>query len=172
MGPQLDGETPSPSAKPGEARRRPELTLVPPPPAVGEEDLVAEYFPAIYGYLARRVGRDLADDMAAEVFVRALADRARFDPELGTWRMWLFGIATKLVAKHRRAERRRLSAYARFGGSRSGGEGAGDGVDLMLDRVVAEDSLRSVASGLRRLSGSQRDALYLVGIAGLSYEEA
>ncbi|MGH9172386.1 MAG: hypothetical protein ACRD0Z_16195 [Acidimicrobiales bacterium] len=35
---------------------------------------------------------------------------------LGSTRMWLFGIATKLIAKHWRAERRRLAAYAAAGG--------------------------------------------------------
>jgi RNA polymerase sigma-70 factor (ECF subfamily) len=137
------------------------------------EALVAEHFVPIYGYLSRRVGPDLAEDLAAEVFARALADRDRFDPALGTWRMWLFGIATNLVAKHRRAERRRLSAYAKAGSravaSEHGSESATDDAD---DRLSAENTLRDLARALQRLNGPQRDALYLVGVAELSYEEA
>lgn len=149
----------------------PALKVVQPLPE-SDDDLVGAYFAAIYGYLARRVGRDLADDLTAEVFVRALADQARYDPALGTWRMWLFGIATKLVAKHRRAEVRRLTAYARSGASAAAiGANAGP-ADEVVDRVHAEESLRLLARSLKRLSGPQRDALYLVGVAELSYEEA
>jgi RNA polymerase sigma factor (sigma-70 family) len=139
-------------------------------PVESVDDLVAEYFEPIYAYLARRVGRDLADDLAAEVFVRALARRSSFDPELGTWRMWLFGIATNLVAKHRRAEVRRLTAYARAGSQASAG-GQTVPADGAIDRLDAADSLRVLAEALKAMSSRQRDALYLVGVAGLSYEE-
>jgi RNA polymerase sigma factor (sigma-70 family) len=137
------------------------------------EVLVAEHFVPIYGYLARRVGPDLAEDLAAEVFARALADRDRFDPALGTWRMWLFGIATNLVAKHRRAERRRLSAYAKADSRAiASGRGTDSATDDADDRLSAENRLRALASALKRLNGAQRDALYLVGVAELTYEEA
>jgi len=138
--------------------------------AIDAETLVAENFVAIYGYLARRVGRDLADDLAAEVFARALQDSTRFDPSLGTERMWLFGIATNLLAKHRRAEQRRLAAYARAGGpsDRSGDDETND-VD---ERLSAGRSLRILAAGLKRLNARQRDALYLVVVAELTYDEA
>lgn len=148
---------------------RADITIAPSPSSA--DALVADHFVAIYGYLARRVGPDLADDLAAEVFARALRDRDRFDPALGTWRMWLFGIATNVVSKHRRAERRRLSAYAKAG-SRAVESERVIGTDDVDDRLSAEDSLRVLARALKRLSGDQRDVLYLVGVAELSYEEA
>ena len=45
--------------------------------------LFEEHFDAIYGYLARRIGPDLADDLAAETFTRGYAARKRFDPSRG-----------------------------------------------------------------------------------------
>ncbi len=51
-----------------------------------------------------------------ETFLVAFGDRARFDPRRGGLRPWLFGIATNLVARHRRKEARhytrRLAAGA------------------------------------------------------------
>ena len=37
------------------------------------------HYDAVHRYLARRVGADLADDLAAEAFTRAFDFRARFD---------------------------------------------------------------------------------------------
>lgn len=148
----------------------PDLMLARSPAADRPEALVAEHFVPIYSYLARRVGRGLADDLAAEVFALALRDRDKFDPALGSWRMWLFGIATNLVAKHRRAERRRLSAYARAG-SRVAVPEHRSATDEIDDRLSAEEALRQLAEALKRLSANQRDVLYMIGIAELSYDE-
>src|SRR5690349_5976781 len=62
------------------------------------------YFVEIYRYLAGRLGREIADDFAAETFLVAFRKRDRFDPTLGSVRPWLYGIATNLVGQHRRRE--------------------------------------------------------------------
>jgi DNA-directed RNA polymerase specialized sigma24 family protein len=63
------------------------------------------YFRAIYLYVAGRLGTGPAEDIAAETFAVAFGQRDRFDPARGGLRPWLFGIATNLVARHRRATR-------------------------------------------------------------------
>jgi RNA polymerase sigma-70 factor (ECF subfamily) len=65
------------------------------------------YFRAIYLYVAARLGTGPAEDIAAETFAVAFGQRDRFDPARGGVRPWLFGIATNLVARYRRAEARR-----------------------------------------------------------------
>jgi Sigma-70 region 2 len=52
------------------------------------------YFGEIHRYAARRLGRDAADDVAAETFLTAFRSRRRFDASRGTVRAWLYGIAT------------------------------------------------------------------------------
>jgi RNA polymerase sigma-70 factor (ECF subfamily) len=55
---------------------------------------------AVLGFFVRRTGRaDVAADLTAETFARALAGRDRFDPEQGDARGWLFGIARHLLAR-------------------------------------------------------------------------
>jgi RNA polymerase sigma-70 factor (ECF subfamily) len=71
------------------------------------------HFPGIYRYIESRLGSDAADDLTAETFIDAFRRRASFDPARGAVRPWLFGIATRLVAQHRRAEARRYRALAR-----------------------------------------------------------
>jgi hypothetical protein len=57
----------------------------------------------------------VADDIAADTFVIALRKHSDFDPGRGPVRAWLYGIATNLVAQHRRAEKRRYQTLARAG---------------------------------------------------------
>src|SRR5215831_10862911 len=47
---------------------------------------------AIHGYIARRLGRDAADDLVAETFLVAFRQRASYDPGQGSARPWLYGI--------------------------------------------------------------------------------
>jgi Sigma-70 region 2 len=68
------------------------------------------FFADIHRYIAGRLGPDVADDIAADTFVIALRNYGSFDAGRGQVRGWLFGIATNLVAQHRRAEQRRYRA--------------------------------------------------------------
>src|SRR4051812_28820373 len=77
------------------------------------ETFRAEY-PPLHRYLARRVGRALADDLAAEAFAVAYAKWERFD-ESRPLRPWIYGIAANLLRHHWRSERRQLQAYSRSG---------------------------------------------------------
>ena len=73
------------------------------------------HHPAVHRYLARRLGTDLADELAAETFAVAFAGRGRYDLAFENARPWLFGIATRLAHRHWRREERELRAYARTG---------------------------------------------------------
>lgn len=65
----------------------------------GFADVYERYFADIYRYIAGRLGRSVADDIAADTFVIALRKHADFDPGRGPVRAWLYGIATNLVAQ-------------------------------------------------------------------------
>jgi RNA polymerase sigma-70 factor (ECF subfamily) len=116
------------------------------------------HFKAIHRYLARRVGRECADDLAAHTFTVAFERRASFKLDALDARPWLYGIATKLLANHRRREQRQLLAVARLSSEPevSGG---------------AEDSDWELAAALAEIGPEQRDLLLLHAWAELSYEE-
>lgn len=115
---------------------------------------------AVALYLTRRVGGGLAEDLAAEVFVRAFRARGSYRPVHETARPWLFGIAAHLVADHRRAERRRLKLLQRIAVTAPAGTGSETpGLSAELVRC------------LLALPAADRDALLLVAWGELSYEE-
>jgi RNA polymerase sigma-70 factor (ECF subfamily) len=125
------------------------------------------HFGALHRYLRRRVGKDLADELAAETFTQAFAARYRYDGAQSNARPWLFGIAANLLRRHARSERRRLLAYTRTGVdpvSASDEEAA-------ADRLDAEAAGRTIALALAGLSSGQREVLLLLAWAELSYEE-
>jgi RNA polymerase sigma factor (sigma-70 family) len=125
------------------------------------------HYDSVHHYLARRVGADLADDLAAETFTTAFDVRRRYDPDHPDARPWLFGIATNLVRHHRRSEARRLRAYARLDRP-AGTVGGLEGLEARLD---AERMGPAIAQALTRLSDGDRDTLLLLAWADLRYEE-
>jgi RNA polymerase sigma-70 factor, ECF subfamily len=130
-------------------------------------ELFARHFGALFTYFARRLGRDAADDLTAEVFLTAFDRRARYDLAHPDARPWLFGIAANLLRRHRRAEVRRLRAHAREAGRTRDG-GGDEGVERLDDRWAAGPAL---ARALASLPRGQREALLLFAWADLGYEE-
>jgi RNA polymerase sigma-70 factor (ECF subfamily) len=127
------------------------------------------YFVEVYRYLAGRLGRDIAEDLAAETFLIAFRKRERFDPALGRVRPWLYGIATTLVGQHRREETRRYRALARAGRRVLDSVESHD--DRVADAVTAQRLGRQLAAALAGLSPGDRDVLLLVAISELSHQE-
>lgn len=115
----------------------------------------------VAAYLSRRVGPELAEDLAAEVFARAFRARAGFRAEHESALPWLLGIASHLVGDHRRTERRRLAALQRM--MIDAPSSTDDQIGLLTPELVVR---------LRRLPAGHRDALLLVVWGELSYEEA
>jgi RNA polymerase sigma factor (sigma-70 family) len=125
------------------------------------------HYGAIHGYVTRRLGPALADDVASETFLIAFDRRARYDLGQRDAAPWLYGIASNLVARHRRAEVRRYRALARAGADRAV-EGHGDGVAGRLDAQALRAKL---AGALADLDRRDREVLLLVAWAQLSLEE-
>jgi RNA polymerase sigma factor (sigma-70 family) len=122
--------------------------------------------PAIYRYISRRLGPDSAEDLVAETFLVAFRRRRGYDGAYPDARPWLYGIATRLVGRHRREETRFFQAIAR-----TGTDPASETLDgQIIDRVAAQSARPELAVALARLSQAQRDVLLLVA-SGLSYPE-
>ncbi|MEU6719456.1 RNA polymerase sigma factor [Nonomuraea sp. NPDC046802] len=127
-------------------------------------DLFESHFAEIHRYIARRLSADVADDLAADVFVVAL--NGGYDASAGAVRPWLYGIATNLVARHRRTEIRRWKAI-----SRTAERDGGPVEDEILDRVDAARLTGPLAGALAGLKQRDRDVVLLIALAGLTHAE-
>jgi RNA polymerase sigma factor (sigma-70 family) len=128
--------------------------------------LFDRHAPAIYRYIARRLGRDAADDLVAETFLAAFRQRARYDGTHADARPWLYGIATRLIGRHRRDEVRFFRAIAR-----TGVDPAAELIaDQVTNRVAAQAASRDLAAAIAALPAAHRDVLLLIA-SGLGYQE-
>lgn len=130
-------------------------------------EIFDRHFGAIHRYLVRRVGGQLAEDLAAETFVVGFRTRGRYDHRHPNARPWLYGIAANLLRHHHRDERRRLMAYARTGVDPI----TPDEIEPAESRADAQALGPRIAIALASLRAGDRDALLLFAWEQLSYEE-
>ena len=129
--------------------------------------LFDRHAPYIYRYLARRAGREVADDLVAETFLAAFAKRDRYDLSYSDARPWLDGIATNLVGQHRRDEVRQYQIRQ--------AATAVPEVPGHADRVAADVTAQAMRplldAALAALSAGDRDVLLLIAYEQLTYQE-
>jgi RNA polymerase sigma factor (sigma-70 family) len=118
------------------------------------ERLFQAHAEPLYAFLVYRTGdRQLAEDLLADTFERALRGRARFDPRRGSEKNWVYAIAVNLVRDQARRERVETNALERVGAHES--RRINDGA---LGSVEDRDSL---TRALVKLSDDEREALAL-----------
>jgi RNA polymerase sigma factor (sigma-70 family) len=135
------------------------------PPAF--EAVFTRHFAAVHRYAQQRVGVDAADEIAAETFLQAFDNRRRFDATQPSARPWLLGIATNLMRRRWRDEKRQLAAYARTLEQVAAlRDAAGTTAAPQVPEIDGD-----LAAALASLTGDDRDALLLYVWADLSYQE-
>jgi RNA polymerase sigma factor (sigma-70 family) len=114
--------------------------------------LFAEHHDAVWRYAVRRVGDDAAEDVVAETFLVAWR---RLDAVSEHERLWLFSVARKVVANHRRGQRRRAQLTVRL---------AQEDLEPAHDELHRDPDVRALAvlAALDSLSEPDQEALRLV----------
>ena len=123
---------------------------------------------SIYSYVRKRIGPQMAEELTAETFAQAFGARERFVPIHESAAPWLYGIATNLIHRARRAERRQLEAYSRVAAVVTPGPDDFDEADSRLD---AHSAAGALVEALLELASGDRDALLLFAWEGLSYDD-
>jgi GDPmannose 4,6-dehydratase len=126
------------------------------------EAFYAAHRQAVAGYVRRRVGNNDAGDVIAQVF--SVAWR-RFDivPAPPQDRLWLFGVARRLVADQRRSTVRRLRLHQRLAEEPS----------ELVGPPGSFEALRSqVDAAMGDLKPAEREVLRLIAWDDLSHAEA
>ncbi|MEU9992416.1 RNA polymerase sigma factor [Streptomyces sp. NPDC048045] len=127
-------------------------------------DLFDAYARAVYNHAYRLTGEwASAEDVVSLTFLDAWRLRERVDPEGGSLRPWLLGIATNVTRNTRRAARRYAAAVARL----PRGESVRDFADEVAGRVDDAAQLALVRTALEKLRRSEREVLALCVWSGL-----
>lgn len=134
------------------------------------ERFYREHIEAVQRFVARRVSDPhLAADLTADVFLAAVDAAARYEPDRGSPRAWLFGIARNVLAMHVRRSVRERNAVRRMHGHRDLGP---DAIQRILERIDAERDARELIAAVAELDEAQRAVVELVAVDGLTPSEA
>lgn len=163
--------------------RRKQLPDVPPdavatgPPPDATAGLVADFeqvyrahVQTVAAYFARRTADpQTVADLTSDTFVQAITSFATFDPDRGSARGWVFGIARRVFAQHCERASRGREVAVRLAGRR---ELDIDEAAELVVRIDAERAGRALLDGMAELAQTERDVIELVDIAGLDRVDA
>lgn len=126
--------------------------------------LFDEYFGRLVGYALSHTGsRAVAEDIAGEVFLRALKALPSYRDRGLPMGAWLFRIAHNLVVDHFRQKGRQTEVPLEVDIAEEG--------DSPAVRLEMKDDLERVAAAMKNLSPAQQEVIRLRLIAGLSSKE-
>jgi RNA polymerase sigma-70 factor (ECF subfamily) len=134
--------------------------------------LVDRYQRPVYSLCYRILGRrEAAEDAAQEAFIAAFRALAQF--EGGNFKSWLFRIAANQCRDELRRERRRPSTFALTHGEGSEEEtfDIPDASPPAEAGVISRELGASLSAMLLQLPFEQRQAITLIDVYELSYEE-
>lgn len=122
------------------------------------------YVEKIYAYLYYRTHhRETAEDLTADVFTKAFAKIASFDPEGGSFSAWIYRIAHNRLVDHYRAFRPTDDIEDVWDALRSD-------VDVNRDTETSE-RLALVQKAVQSLPAAQREVVLMRAWDGLTYAE-
>jgi RNA polymerase sigma-70 factor, ECF subfamily len=131
--------------------------------------LYEEYARSVYNHVYRLTGDwSTAEEALSETFLAAWRTRHAVEPEGGSLRPWLLGIATNKARNANRGIGRRLAFLAR----RPAPEPVADIADATAGRVDDTRRLAAVRQVLGGLHRQEREVLALCVWSGLDYAEA
>jgi RNA polymerase sigma-70 factor, ECF subfamily len=125
----------------------------------GIREAYAAHGRELFGFAMRSLSdRGMAEEAVQETFVRAWRAGARFDPEIGSLRTWLFAILRNVVIDMSRARAAR----------REVGVEAPEGVDEPFERALVA---WQVEEALRRIGEAHRQVIVETYLRGRPYAE-
>ncbi len=118
--------------------------------------LYERHAPAVHRYALRRSDPDTAEEVTAQVFLVAWRRREELPDEPLPW---LYGVARRALADHRRGASRRVRLRDRLEGETATAGAGGEAGELEMPAIGLPD--RDLADALKRLSDADREALLL-----------
>jgi RNA polymerase sigma-70 factor, ECF subfamily len=128
------------------------------------EAIFDRHYERIRRYAQRRLGRDDGEDVAAQTFVIAFANRASFDPSYGSAAGWLIGIAANLARRRARSGQVHLRALHRLPNEVPIGE-------MDPNILDAQRARGAIMAALQTLTEVDRETFLLHVLGELSYRE-
>ena len=138
----------------------------------------ARLAPALLLWAGLRIGSRLRryldpEDLAQETWVRARASLPSFDPQRGSFRAWLFGIARRTLAAELRqlARREDVAPMRSLDSTLVGPEALAVDLTSLGERTARKEAVHAALRSIEALAPSERELFLLRGIEGLAHAE-
>ncbi|MFJ8666422.1 RNA polymerase sigma factor [Streptomyces sp. NPDC093600] len=141
------------------------------PPAFAE--LFDSCAKSVYNHAFRLTGDwSVAEDVMSATFMEAWRLRHTVDPEGGSLRPWLLGVATNVARNHVRGNRRYRAAVAAYVATGAAHAELPDPADEVAGRLDDRRRIEATLTALGKLRRTEREVLVLCLHEGLEYTEA
>jgi RNA polymerase sigma factor (sigma-70 family) len=127
-------------------------------------EVISRHEVAVGTYLARRAGRDAAEDLLGDVWVAAFESRRTYDRSYAEARPWLYGVALNQLRRHWRS--RPAEDLVADVTTLANGWDPWPGVDARVDTLAV------LRAALAKLKPEEREVLTLVAWEDLTVAEA
>jgi RNA polymerase sigma factor (sigma-70 family) len=144
----------------------------PPSPSAREEfeNVYRGNIDVLTRYFARRCREpQTVADLTSETIVRAVGGFAGYDPDRGTHRAWLLGIASRVFARHCEQSASGQQAVTRLEGHRVLEQ---DEIEELTERIDAERQGAELLARCAQLPVHEREVIELVDLEELTPKEA
>ena len=126
-----------------------------------EEELYREYHDKVFGYVFNRIGnREEAEDITADVFLKACRSFSGFDPNKASASTWIFTIMRNTLTDHFRKGPAGEELTEEIASS-----------DNIEEHYIAGEELTKLAQALKKLDKEQQDIIVLHYYDDLSLTE-
>lgn len=145
------------------------------PPTDTFDDLYGEVAPAVFAWASLRIRGPLRprldpEDVLQEVCFRAWRAFSSFDPAIGTFRSWVFGIANRVLQEALRSLAKNPSTPTQSAVSSALRE-LPNNTSNISQRVVKNEILRTVVNRLDQLDEHDRKLFILRGLEGMAHSD-
>ena len=173
----------------GMAHQAEVLTPAQEPPELSERELVdraraqdqeaisalyGNYYPRVYRYILARTGRaEDSEDLAQDVFLRAIGAIDRFQWREAPFSAWVFRIAhNEVISKRRKDSVRKTRSLSEVIQETKFGDYLEDTTSPDIDQKLDDQAdLNMIVQACRNLTETQREVIYLRFVADLSVAE-
>jgi len=150
--------------------------------AAGDAEAFAALYrrlaPSLYVWVSLRVLPEIRhrldpDDIIQEVWYKVCGRLATFDPEIGRFRSWVFGIANNILRDELRKLRRRtrIARVLENQGAKNIVEAIADEATSVTRQVSRNEQIQELLKRSRGLDELDRKLLLFRGLEGLTYAE-
>lgn len=131
--------------------------------------LYDRYAPSVYAFAAHMLGKDYAEDIVQDAFLRLWRSARSFDPDRGAFATWFYAVVRHRIHDELRQRRREERLLVAGDADDLLAEAAIPGVDVE-ERVSQRERGRAVLRALQSLPPDQRRVLVLAYFGvGLSH---